>query len=97
MLAVGMFADVNVLTGDERTVLAIPTSAVVDDGGESVAYVEREGESFERRSLTLGVRDGDFVEVLDGLSPGERLVTRGAYYLRLAAASGAIPAHGHAH
>ena len=97
MLAVGMFADVNVLTGDERTVLAIPTSAVVDDGGESVAYVEREGESFERRSLTLGVRDGDFVEVLDGLSPGERLVTRGAYYLRLAAASGAIPAQGHAH
>jgi RND family efflux transporter MFP subunit len=96
-LAVGMFADVNVLTGEERTVLAIPTSAVVDDGGESVAYVEREGESFERRSLTLGVRDGDFVEVIDGLSHGERVVTRGAYYVRLAAASGAIPAHGHAH
>jgi len=96
-LAVGMFADVNVLTGDERTALAIPTSAVVDDGGESVAYVEREGESFERRSLTLGVRDGDYVEVLEGLSPGERVVTRGAYYVRLAAASGAIPPHGHAH
>jgi RND family efflux transporter MFP subunit len=96
-LAVGMFADVHVLTGDERNVLAIPTSAVVDDGGESVAYVEREGESFERRSLTLGVRDGDFVEVVDGLFPGERVVTRGAYYVRLAAASGAIPAHGHAH
>ena len=96
-LAAGMFADVNVLTGDQRSVLAVPTSAVVDEGGESVAYVELGGESFARRSLTLGVRDGDLVEVLEGLSPGERVVTRGAYYVRLAAASGAVPAHGHAH
>lgn len=96
-LAVGMFADVNVLTGPARTVLAIPRSAIVDEAGESVAYVERGGETFERRSLSLGVRDGDFVEVTGGLAPGDRVVTKGAYYVRLAAASGAVPAHGHAH
>lgn len=96
-LAVGMFADVNVLTGDARAVLAIPTSAIVDEAGESVAYVERGGETFERRSLTLGVRDGDHVEVTGGLAPGDRVVTKGAYAVRLAAASGAVPAHGHAH
>jgi RND family efflux transporter MFP subunit len=96
-LAVGMFADANVLTADERHVLAIPVAAVVEEGGESVAYVEVEGESFERRSLRLGVRDGAFVEVVDGLSAGERIVTEGAYLIRLASASGAVPAHGHAH
>ncbi len=97
VLAVGMFAHVHVLTGGSVTGPAIPRSAVVDDAGQSVAYVERGGESFERRPLTLGIRDGEFVQVLEGLAPGERVVTRGASYIRLAAASGAVPAHGHAH
>lgn len=97
VLAVGMFADVNVVTEAPRTVVAVPRSAVVDEGGESVAYVEREGETFERRRLTLGVRDRDFVEIREGLAPGDRVVTEGAYLVRLASASGAVPAHGHAH
>lgn len=96
-LAVGMFAHVHVLTGEPVRGIAIPVSALVDDAGQSVAYVERGGESFERRPLTLGVRDGIIVQVLEGLVPGERVVTRGANYVRLASASGAIPAHGHAH
>jgi len=97
VLAVGMFAHVHVLTGESVTGPAVPTAALVDDAGQSVVYVERGGESFERRPLTLGVRDGDFVQVVDGLAPGERVVTRGASYIRLASASGAVPAHGHAH
>ncbi len=96
-LAVGMFAHVHVLIGESVTTLAVPTSALVDDAGQSVAYVERGGESFERRPLTLGIRDGDLVQVIEGLAPGERVVTRGANYIRLASASGALPAHGHAH
>ena len=96
-LRVGMFARVRVLTGEVVTGPAIPVSAVVDDQGQSVAYVEVAGEAFERRGVRLGIRDGDFVQVLDGLAPGERVVTRGAYQVRLAAASGAVPAHGHAH
>lgn len=93
----GMFAHVHVLTGEGRRAVAIPVSTIVDEGGQSVAYVEKSGEAFERRVLTLGIRDGDSVEVREGLSPGERVVTRGAYYIRLASASGAVPAHGHAH
>jgi hypothetical protein len=37
------------------------------------------------------------VQVLDGLAPGERVVTRGAWQVRLASAAGALPAHGHVH
>jgi membrane fusion protein, heavy metal efflux system len=96
-LRAGMFADVHVLTGEETRAIAIPTSAIVDEGGQSVAYVELSGESFERRPLSLGIREQNFVQVLEGLAAGERVVTRGAYYVRLASASGAVPAHGHAH
>ena len=96
-LRVGMFAKVHVLSGQEVKGLAIPASAVVDDGKQEVAFALVSGEAFERRPLKLGVRDGEWVQVLDGLSPGDRVVTRGAWQVRLAAAAGAIPASGHVH
>jgi RND family efflux transporter MFP subunit len=96
-LRVGMFARVHVLTGAPVEGLAMPLTAVIDDGGQYVAYVQASGEAFERRPLRLGIRDGDWVQVLDGLTPGERVVTRGAYQVRLAAAASTLPAHGHVH
>ena len=96
-LRVGMFARVRVLTGGVRTALAVPRSAIVDDRGRDTLFVQAGGESFERRTVTLGARDGELVEVISGLQPGERIVTRGAYSVLLAGSSGAVPAHGHAH
>lgn len=96
-LRAGMYARVRVFDGQARRALAIPASAVVDDGKQEVAYALVSGEAFERRPLRLGVRDGELVEVLEGLLPGERVVSRGAWQVRLAAAGGAIPAHGHVH
>ena len=43
-----------------------------------------------------GAADG-YVHVLEGVEPGERVVHRGAYLVRLAAMSTQIPAHGHVH
>ena len=96
-LRVGMFARVHVLTGAPVKALAVPVSAVVDDGSEQVVFVEVSGERFERRPVRLGLRDRGWVQVLAGVAPGERVVSRGAYQVRLAAASGAIPQHGHVH
>ena len=96
-LRVGMFARVRVLTGESRRGVVVPVSAVVDEDGRDVVYVQAGGESFERRFVRLGIRDGEFIQALEGLQPGERVVTTGAYLVRLAAASTSLPAHGHAH
>lgn len=96
-LRVGMYARVRVLTGPPREATAAPHRAFVEEEGKVVAYVQLDGESFERRIVTLGLRDGEWVEIVEGLEPGDVLVTRGAYYVRLAAAGGAVPSHGHAH
>jgi membrane fusion protein, heavy metal efflux system len=96
-LRVGMFARVRVLVGEPKTGVAIPSSALVDEAGQPVAYVQVEGETFERRALTLGVRDGSWVEVVEGVAAGERVVTRGAYQVRLATSGSSAPAHGHVH
>jgi multidrug efflux pump subunit AcrA (membrane-fusion protein) len=96
-LRVGQFAKAWIATGAPVRSLAIPESALVDDGGKMVVYVQVEGESFERRPVTIGLRSGGWVGVSEGVVAGEHVVTVGAYELKLASAAGAIPAHGHAH
>lgn len=94
---IGMTASVRAVTGAGPRGPVIPQSAVVDDNGRPIAYVQVAGETFERRALTLGVKSGDVVQVLDGLHVGERLVTHGGYEIRLSTLSNAVPDHGHAH
>lgn len=96
-LRIGQFARVWIATGAPVRALAVPESAIVEDAGKSVAYVQVEGESFERRPLTLGIRSRGWVEVKEGLAAGEHVVTTGAYEIKLASAAGSVPAHGHAH
>lgn len=76
---------------------SVPESALVDDGGRPVVFVQTGGESFERRPVTLGERQGGNVQITAGIASGERVVTRGAYLIRLASMSTQVPAHGHVH
>ncbi len=94
---IGMTAEVRALTGATSPAPVVLRSAVVDDNGRPIAYVQTGGESFERRELVLGVKQGDSVQVTAGLEVGERLVTQGGYEIRLSTLSDAVPAHGHAH
>lgn len=96
-LRIGMHGELFVPTGAAVRGLAVPLSAVVDDKGIPVAFVQRAGETFERRELVLGVRGDGYVLVQAGLSAGERVVTQGAYRVHLASLSNELPAHGHAH
>lgn len=75
----------------------VPAAAVVDDGGRPIVFVQREGETFERRAVTLGPRNGDLVQLTDGVEPRDRVVTKGAFLIRLASLSTSVPAHGHVH
>ncbi len=96
-LPIGAFVDVFLATGPARVVTAVPGSAIVDDSGTPVVFVQVEGEAFARRIVRLGAREGDFVEIESGLTTGEHVVTTGAYSVKLAASSGSVPAHGHSH
>jgi membrane fusion protein, heavy metal efflux system len=96
-LRAGMNVRAFVRTGKEIRALAIPVSAIVDDNGQPVVFVEKEGESYERRVIQPGLRDGDWVAVPAGVAEGERVVTRGAWQVRLASTSPAALGEGHSH
>ncbi|MCC7536281.1 MAG: efflux RND transporter periplasmic adaptor subunit [Deltaproteobacteria bacterium] len=96
-LRIGAAVRVQVPVGRVFRGIAVPRSALVDDDGRDVVYVQPEGESFEERIVRTGVRSGDLVAVTEGLREGERIVTVGANLVRLAARAGSAPAHGHVH
>lgn len=84
-------------TGTTANQLAIPISAVINEGGQNVVYVQVQGEAFERRPVQLGLRSGDLVAIEGDLKAGERVVTEGAAAVRAAAATPGAFGHGHAH
>jgi HlyD family secretion protein len=54
----------------------IPNGAFFNDtGGSWIFVVDRGGNSATRRQVQLGRRNSDFIEVLSGLNPGERVIT----------------------
>jgi len=74
-----------------------PEAAIIDDAGRPVVFVQIGGETFLRRPIKLGVRSGGMVQVREGLQAGDRVVTKGAYLIRLSTMSSSVPAHGHVH
>jgi RND family efflux transporter MFP subunit len=83
-LKVGMLAQARLWLGDPASGTAVPAEAVQDEDGLDIVYVEIGGETFERRVVRLGPTDGFWTIVETGVLPGDRVVTRGAYQVRLA-------------
>jgi membrane fusion protein (multidrug efflux system) len=89
-LRAGMFANVEVVLPSDQKVLAIPaTSVLYAPYGDSVFVVDEKKDDKGQTTLTLrqqfvrlGDARGDFVTVVDGLKPGEQVVTSGAFKLR---------------
>lgn len=89
-LQAGMFAKIEVVLPDQQSVLPIPATAVLyAPYGDSVFVIEtrRDDESktskqvLRQQFVRLGRARGDFVDVTDGLSPGETVVTTGVFKL----------------
>jgi RND family efflux transporter MFP subunit len=87
---------VELCSSDGGSALAVPKTAVYEDGGLRVVFVQTGGESFEKRLVRTGPRHAGWVSILEGLQPGDRIVTVGGYHVKLASTSAEI-GHGHAH
>lgn len=81
LLKPGMFAELEVLTGQQSTpTLAIPASAVVDANGKKLVYLQN-GNAYQAAEVTLGQTSGDVVEIKTGLFDGDVVVTQRATQL----------------
>ena len=92
----GSFAQVFLQGSVRHGVLAIPSEAITESQGIYFVYVQHHADSYRRVEVTLGSSDGLRTEIRSGLRPGDKVVTRGATLVRLAANATAVP-EGHSH
>jgi Cu(I)/Ag(I) efflux system membrane fusion protein len=79
---IDMYADVVFQTGDDETpVTAVPASAVIDSGTRQVVLISKGEGRFEPRAVKLGRRGDRYVEVLDGVTAGEQIVTTATFLI----------------
>ena len=68
--------------GMTRSTPAVPPSAVLQEFGRPMVWVERAPGQFQRREITAGARAGEMIPILAGLQAGERVVVDGGVLLR---------------
>ena len=95
----GMFADQTIVLDKGVDVLSIPLDAVIEDAGSRFVFVEY-GATYTRHEIVVGAKDDRYIEVKDGVLPGERVVVQGTHQLMRAMAAPTQVAdanHGHPH
>ncbi|HDQ15032.1 MAG TPA: efflux RND transporter periplasmic adaptor subunit [Sediminispirochaeta sp.] len=80
-ILIGMFADIELVIEERRNVPILPRSAMLKREGQQVAFVVGEQNLAERRILRTGLEGRDYVEVIEGLQPGESIVVKGQKFL----------------
>jgi cobalt-zinc-cadmium efflux system membrane fusion protein len=93
----GMFLEAYLLAEKKENALIVPLSSIIEEQGQYFVFVQTGGESFSKRQIVLSNNDGVHAEISSGLKQGERIVTLGAYQIKLAAMAGDLPLHGHTH
>ncbi|MGA7810299.1 efflux RND transporter periplasmic adaptor subunit [Bradyrhizobium sp.] len=82
LLRSGMYASFVIHVGDPASSLAVPADGVVREGdGTMSVWVTGDSRHFVKRTVSVGLRQDGWVQILEGLQPGETVVTDGAVFL----------------
>jgi len=77
-----MFARVNVQGHPDHKIITVPSKAILNDGDKFLVIVASEGITFRVRRVTIGPDVDGQTRILSGLTPGEKIVTDGAIFMR---------------
>jgi len=76
-----MYANVKIYGGSGGDVVVIPLAALIRTGREERVIIARGEGRFESRPVRAGIESGDWVEIIDGVEPGESLVVSGQFLI----------------
>lgn len=94
----GTFIDIYIKIKSDNQAISVPNTAIVEEMGAFFVMVQITPELFEKRAIVKGATDGLSTQILNGVSENERIVSKGAIFVKLAQAAGALDPHaGHTH
>ena len=77
-----MFARLHIQVGDESRILVVPKEAVLEADGKQFVFVVEEANQYVKREVKVSNFTPDLARVLEGLTPGQRIVTKGAVLIK---------------
>jgi len=77
-----MFATIIIPTPQGRTAVMVPSTAIQQIDDQAVVFVAVAATEFQRRNVSVGSREGDWVEIVTGLKAKETVVTTGSFDLK---------------
>lgn len=80
-----MFANVTIFSASDHPAVGVPRQALIYEGDQVRIWVAHEDKSIELRQIKPGLTNGDLVEVIGNLKPGEQIVTKGSLFIDRAA------------
>ncbi len=83
-----MFANVTIYSDSNHPALGVPKQALIYEGDQVRVWVAPNDKTIELRRIKPGLTNGDLVEVVGNLNPGDRVVTRGSLFIDRAATGG---------
>lgn len=92
----GGYVEVYLLGKPRENVIVLPISSLIEEQGVFSVYLQVHDDAFKKQEVKLGESDGEKVEIISGIKAGDKVVSKGAYQVKLASTSSAIP-HGHEH
>lgn len=93
----GSFAKIYLKSKITENCLVIPKSALIEEQGNYFVFVEEGHDQFHKHPVQLGREDGKNVVITEGIHENDVIVTEGAFHVKLANMSSALPAHSHSH
>ena len=82
LLRAGMFANFTIRIGDPVEATSVPNSALVREGdGTMTVWLTTDRLHFEKRTVKIGLRQGRATQIVEGVQPGDLVVTDGALFL----------------
>jgi Cu(I)/Ag(I) efflux system membrane fusion protein len=76
-----MYANIKIFGGAKEKVIVIPLEGLIRTGREERVIISLGDGKFEARNVIAGIESGDYVEIIDGISESENIVTSGQFLI----------------
>lgn len=91
----GSYAEIWLYGFSADSAISLPKNAIIEEQGSYSVFVQTDENCYKKIPVKLGAENGKRIKILSGLNNGDKVVTDGCIYLKLASNAGAIPGHSH--
>lgn len=77
-----MFGEMKISLSSDVKGILVPSESIVKEGSESYIFIAKNDSTFDKRNIQLGMQINDMIEVIKGIAEGEKIVTKGSFFLK---------------